>query len=303
MTQFESLPNELIYVIFKYLNASDILNALSNLNSHFTALLTIYNDYKVDFRSVSKDLYDFVCSQLVPSHVQMLYLSNKRNTYGQIQNFFNRFSLISFSSRLRSLSLKSCLENESKEIIDHLHLLTKLTVLSFVANAGADFNTESRRRLVKAISQLPLLRICTIKLYSDELIFDDIPGLVFQSLKYICLGISSLDQLVYLCRCAPNLKRLIVDAIIDEPLNIDDCSSLANLTHLSIRTEATMEEFERLLSKARSLVSLSLVCSNFQCHDGNRWQQILSKLHLSTLRFLFLSIDALSLPMKNSHQC
>lgn len=78
MTQFESLPNELIYLIFKYLNANDILNALSNLNSRFTALLATYTNYKLDFRSVNKDVYDFVCSQMIPSHVQTLHLSNKR---------------------------------------------------------------------------------------------------------------------------------------------------------------------------------------------------------------------------------
>jgi hypothetical protein len=148
MTQLESLPNELIYVIFKYLNANDILHALSNLNSRFTSLLVTYTEYKVDFRSVNKNVYDFVCSLLVPSHVQTLYLSNKRNTHGQIQNFFNRFSLSSFSSRLRSLSLKTCFENEFKEIIDQLHLLTKLTSFSVVANAGADISSDSRRQLV-----------------------------------------------------------------------------------------------------------------------------------------------------------
>jgi len=95
--------------------------------------------------------------------------------------------------------------------------------------------------------------------------------------------------LVHLCRRAPNLKHLVIDAIVDEPLNMDDCSSLANLTHLSMRTEANMEEFERLLTKARSLVFLSLVCSNFECHDGSRWQQILSKMKLSKFCFLFFT--------------
>jgi hypothetical protein len=92
-----------------------------------------------------------------------------------------------------------------------------------------------------------------------------------------------------LCRRAPHLKRLVIDTVIDEPLSIDDCSSLANLTHLSMSTDANMEEFERLLTQARSLVFLSLVCSNFECHDGNRWQQILSKIKLSKFHFLFFT--------------
>jgi len=192
MTQFESLPNELIYLILEYLNAKDILNALSNINSRFTTLLATCTNYKLDFRSVKKDIYDFVCSQMIPSHVQTLHLSNKRYTYGQIQNFFNRFSLNSFSCRLRSLSLKSCIEIGFKEIVDQLHLLTKLTVFSFVANAGADFSFDSRRQLVQTLAQLPSLRRCTIKIYNDLLIFD-ISGLIFQPLEYVCLGISSLD--------------------------------------------------------------------------------------------------------------
>ena len=289
MTQFESLPNELINLLFKYLNANDMFNALSNLNSRFTALLATYADYKIDFRSVSKGVYDFVCSQMNPSHVRVLYLSDKRNTCGQIQDFFDRFLLSSFSSRLRSLSLDSCPSDRCRAIIDQLPSLTKLTAFSFVADAGADFNFDLRRHLVQTIAQLPFLRQCTIKIYNDVLILDETSDLAFQSLEYLCLGLSYLDQLVHLCRRVPNLKHLTVDAVIDEPLNIDDCSSLANLTHLSIRTNATMEEFERLLIKARSLVSLSVVCSSFECRDGTRWQQLLSKIRLSKFHFLFFT--------------
>jgi hypothetical protein len=158
-----------------------------------------------------------------------------------------------------------------------------------VANAGADISFDSRRQLVQAIAQLPFLKQCTMKIYNDLLIFDNISKVVFQSLEYVCLCISSLDQLVHLCRHAPNLKRLVIDAVIQEPLTIDDCSSLANLTHLSIRTNSSMEEFERLLIQARSLISLSLVCSNFECRDGNRWQQLLSKIHLSKFHLLFFA--------------
>ncbi len=157
-----------------------------------------------------------------------------------------------------------------------------------MANASADISYDSRRQLVQAIAQLPSLQRCTIKIYNDEFIFD-ISGLVFQSLKYICLGISSLDQMIHLCRRAPNLKHLIIDAVINYPLSINDCSSLGNLTHLSLRTDANMQEFQQLLTKARSLVSLSLVCSNFECRDGNRWQQILSKINLSKFHFLFFT--------------
>jgi hypothetical protein len=128
-----------------------------------------------------------------------------------------------------------------------------------------------------------------MKIYSDLLIFDNISKVVFQSLEYVCLSISSLDQLVHLCRHAPNLKRLVIDVVIQEPLTIDDCSSLANLTHLSIRTDSSMEEFERLLIQAGSLISLSLVCTNFECRDGNRWQQLLSKIHLSKFRLLIVT--------------
>jgi len=158
-----------------------------------------------------------------------------------------------------------------------------------VANAGVDISFDSRRQLVLAIAQLPCLKQCTMKIYNDLLIFDNISKVVFQSLEYVCLGISSLDQLVYLYRHAPNLKRLVIDAAIEEPLTIDDCSSLANLTHLSIRTDSSMEEFERLLIQARSLISLSLVCTNFECHDGNRWEQLLSKIHLSKFCLLIVT--------------
>ena len=288
MNQFESFPNELIYLIFKYLNANDIFNGLSNLNRRFDALLGAYMDYKVDFRYVRKNVYDFVCAQMNPNHVQTLYLSNKRYSCGQIENFFNRFPLVSFSSRLRSLSLKCCFDNHCKEIINQLPHLTNLTSFSFVANAGANISYESRRQLVEIIARLPFLQRCTVKIYNDELAFD-IYGLVFQSVTYLCLGISSLDQIVHLCRRAPNLKHLIIDAVIDAPLSVDDCSALGNLTHLSMRTDANMQELQQLLTKARSLVYLSLGCSNFDCRDGNRWQQILSTINLSKFRFIFFT--------------
>jgi hypothetical protein len=287
MTRLESLPNEILYFIFEYFCITDILRTFSNLNSRFTALLSAYADYKVDFRSVSKHDYDYVCSQVNPSHVQTLYLSNRRDTHGQIQHFFNIFPLNSFTSRLRSLSLRSCTETELKQIVDHLPLLTKLTVFSFVATSSTEISSDSRNQLVLALIQLPSLQQCTLTFYEDGLVFNHTSGLVFRSLEYAYLHISSLDQMIDFCRHAPNLKRLTIDAVYDEPLTIEDCSSLSNLTHLSIRTGANMEELDRMLTKAQSLVSLTLVCSNFECNNGQRWQQLLSKLHLSQFRFLF----------------
>lgn len=217
---------------------------------------------------------NYICSEVNPSDVQTLHLSNKRHIYGQIEHFFSLCPLDLFSSRLRSLSPKSCSENELRAILEHLHLLAKLTVFSFVANASTLFSSDARNQLVRTLSQLLSLRQCTIKVYDDGLVFNHRTKYVFGSLEYCYIHLSSLDRIVHLCSHAHNLKRLLIGTVYDEALSIEDCSSLSNLTHFSMRTAASMNEHDRMLTKAKSLVSLSLVCSGVECCDGLRWQQL-----------------------------
>lgn len=58
MALLEALANEIVYFMFEYFGITEMLSVFSNLNSRFSDLLGAYADYKVGFRSVSKDLYD-----------------------------------------------------------------------------------------------------------------------------------------------------------------------------------------------------------------------------------------------------
>lgn len=288
MTTFESLPNEIIYVLFEYLPIHDIFGSLSQLNSRYDTLIAQYVHFVIDFRSVRKYIYDEALSQIIPSQTQSLYLSNKRPTYGQIDHFFNRFSLESFGLRLCSLSLKSCSSQTLKCVIDAIPSLKILARFVFEGSASVEYDHNIRQSLVLALTKLPLLERCTIKIYNEELTFDQDPEIVFPSLKYLFLRLSSLNQVVHVCRQAPQLTHLKIGAIFQSTLTVTDCSSLSQLRCLSIRTSATMDELERLLSSARSLRSFSILCSLFEVSDAHRWQCLISKIHPLRFRFVFL---------------
>lgn len=103
-TFLECLPNKLFVKIFSYLNGIDTFFAFSNLNNRFQSILFKYCQ-SFDFKSISKTKFDFILQGHHFQQCKLLRLSNDEYTPGQIEYFFQSYSLTNLCPQLESLSL------------------------------------------------------------------------------------------------------------------------------------------------------------------------------------------------------
>ena len=92
---FECLPNELLLIIFEYIDAIHIFRSFYDLNTRFHQLLcTKFRSYRLDLRSISKHDFQIICQQHLPfitDRVNSLYLSDNEETPNLPKIFLSRW--------------------------------------------------------------------------------------------------------------------------------------------------------------------------------------------------------------------
>ena len=105
----ESLPDEILLEIIKYLKSADVIRAFCRLNTRFNGILcSCMIENGTDFRSISKENFQFICQNQLPiitTHITTLCLSDDDETPYQSKLLLrNGFTLNQFQS-LKSLSI------------------------------------------------------------------------------------------------------------------------------------------------------------------------------------------------------
>ena len=72
----EILPTEILFEIFDYLTAFDILRAFINLNQRINGVIGGYS-FQLDCQRISRSKFDFICRHIQPERVISLYLSDE----------------------------------------------------------------------------------------------------------------------------------------------------------------------------------------------------------------------------------
>lgn len=119
---FEQLPNEIIAEIFSFLLGNDCVLAFSCLNQRFQCLIEEYSR-GFNFQFVNKTQFDWFFEQYDKNWWKSLKLSNEY-IFGQIEYFFQCYSLVDDRSQLQSLSLLQL------EHVDQFHLSYQLSFLT-----------------------------------------------------------------------------------------------------------------------------------------------------------------------------
>ena len=95
--KFESLPNELLLELFEYFKTIDLLRTFFHINARFDALfVSHFQQFRLDFRSISKVDFDFVSQQCLSSiadRVITIHLSDDDET-PHLSDHFRRFSFL-----------------------------------------------------------------------------------------------------------------------------------------------------------------------------------------------------------------
>lgn len=210
----DTLPVELVHHLLKYFSAYEIFNTFSNVSSYIDNVLLTYSNYCVNFKSVAKKEFDFVCQRIIPDQVIQLTLSDDECTPGQVELFLSRFQINQFTN-LRSLTLVEVGSDFWESIITKLIDLKNLRSFFYDSSNRTDtcVNKLSYDDIVVLDKQLfnsysPILpQLNRLKLSHG----DFFSSVQFPYLRHLILKDCKIDILKHICSAAPQLKSLQIE--------------------------------------------------------------------------------------------
>jgi hypothetical protein len=272
-----TLPAELLYCILDRLNAKDILFSFRNVCTHFHAITSTYNRYKIQFTSTSsKDDIHRMCQIIRPKNIVSLVLTNTHCASDRIQLFLALIDLHQLN-RLYSLDLFGLNVCDLNKIMHHIITLPTLMSLSLRTGSSEGMNDATMALLslniaTSSLRKLYLRTICP-KIYQiswpnqcklEQLTIDNLTH------KQLC------DVLHHL----PNLRAFSSNNYSMDPTDqIVLPTPLRLLTSLTLRSSSMLiDKLESLLSRTPSLVNLHIV-SCFSTFDFlqrlSQWEQFI----------------------------
>jgi hypothetical protein len=197
-TYLDYLPVELLLMIFEFLSHCDIIYSFINHSLYLNSVINNYNWFRLNFRSISKSRFDFICNHLNLERILSLTLSDDSKTPGQVQLFFTRFSLRDFI-HLQSLTLLS-ITNE-----DISPILSDLPKLEYLQSLFTECRSSQPLLLGKILNQLKTLENLSVS-HGD--IFDHNIAFPLHHLKVLDAGTCNFLELRRLQMIVPGLISL-----------------------------------------------------------------------------------------------
>ncbi len=283
--RLELLANEILLDLFEYLNTSDLFHAFYNLNYRFKQLLrTHIRFYSLDFRSISKDCFDIICEQYLPSTIDQitsLYLSDDDETPGQPKLFLSHYFTLNQFQQLQSLSLCAIYSwNMLNEIILQCRDLQYLTHLNII-NSNC---TEGRDSLIDSIWSLSKLTHCYLSHISKFGSWFNSISINLSSMQYFTINSSYLysNILFSIFEHTPNLRYLSFDGHDYKQLNVLSPVMASSLITFEY---AIRENKQRLIILFQNMPNLSnLKLEIFEINwNGYDWENLLTN-HLPNIK-------------------
>ncbi|CAF1450355.1 unnamed protein product [Adineta steineri] len=253
-SMFALFPSEILHEIFQYLTTYDTLYAFKGINQRIDTLLCNSVECDLNFKSMPKSKFDFICQSISPEQIRSLILSDDNDTVRQIHLFFRSF-YIRRCVNLKLLALHHINDQDWKKIAAKLHYLSNLTSVS-----------------LKSSNHLS-------------------PIIVESSLKSLTLGICTMNELHEWLLCTPMLLDLEVELIgyrstTNESFRSNPIAS--NIRRLKVifpeRFYTTADDLEALFVSMSKLEILTcIIKTEVNLPHGIRWDNLIEK-HLSQLK-------------------
>jgi hypothetical protein len=271
-----TLPVEILYYIFDRLDAQTIFLSVRNTCRQLRTVANRYDKFNLNFKSISKPDFYFLCNRIDPQDVTSLTLSHDVETIDQIDLFLSYFGTRHFN-RLRSLTLLAIEERHLKLILQCVNIRS---LISFSLKIGKS-DDRKRNTTAKLLSSvLTQSNLVTLDLDVQPGRIEKIDWPSPYTLQYLRIGNNiQFDQLDAILRCLPHLRTLVISTLL---CSYTDKNILTNLSKpfpsiVSLTIENLNSEIDRLelfLSLTPSLTYLKLIGKgNFL--DGNRWEQFI----------------------------
>lgn len=300
--KLEFLPNELILVIFGYINDIELLGLFSNLNARFNDLLCHrWKKYRLNFQTMNKKDMDLICRRALPNiidRIVALHLSDDDDTPYQIERFFSyRFSLrqMTHLTRLSLYQLRS-----SYVLNDILAQLSRLRHLISLKIDQIHFGMEETDQFTRIIWSLPNLTHFHIA-GANFRHYCCLPELtIYSSFKqlYMLDSYFTLEQVAHLLECTFYLVDLSITIFQDstghelmfDPFlnNLSPSLTVLNIEFVYLQS---LEELKYLFLMVPNLHELKIkIYDSRQVINGNDWERIICD-HLSKLKVFYLHMS------------
>ncbi|CAF1200220.1 unnamed protein product [Rotaria sordida] len=277
-----TLPVELIYRILNNLDNQTILFSFGNVCKRFQSIINTYNQYKLNFQSVSKSCFHSICYLIHPENIISLTLSNDNKTPNQIKCFFSFFQIQQFTC-LRSLTLIEIDENDFHNIFPFKNILISL---SFTFRNSILQNSKTLQLISSIISNNNLRHLDFFLSSSkiDDLIWPN--QCLLQSL--VLSNRINFIQFSTILSYSLQLKKFVLqDCIIEDLTDIDSLISYPQLISLTFDdSELNVNECQLILSLTPSLEYLHIV-GGTNLSNGFCWEKFIQKKLLKLNKFEF----------------
>jgi len=288
----ESLANEMLLELFEFFDTVDLLHAFHGLNSRFDTLLFVhFRHFHLDFRSVSKNDFDLVCRQYLPSiddRIVSLCLSDDDDTPQQTDLFLSQSLHFLQFIHLRSVSLYHVRSNLIFcMLIDEWHHLSHLTHLNII-ECNVDWKGHSPR-LIDEIWKLSRLTHCRIRTSDDYYKTLSVPIMISSSITFLSFNGFKvyLQDLASLIEHTPHLRNLHV-TFSKEYQSKDLQSPFPSLKVLKITHTGSKQRLMNFLQNTPNLSQLAVKTQGQL--DGDSWEQIITN-HLPRLKVFRLKME------------
>ncbi|CAF1494086.1 unnamed protein product [Adineta ricciae] len=276
--KLESLPNEIVLILFENFSLFELFQYFRGLNSRFSNLLyQEFYKFQLDLRSLSKTRFEQICQAYVPSirnQIVSIHLSNDSETPQAIQLFLSQGYKLRQFIHLAALLISNL---PSKEAVDeimnecsHLSHLRHLTIEGIAAVSEND-----KQNVFNQVWSLPKLESVRLSISSSAGSFCN-STVISKSLKYLNIqqNTYSLATFADLCHHTPNLRHLsgsftveYYESQILKPIN--------SITRLNIAFQGCENMFEHVLENLPNLYQLR--CDLNDYISGYQWENIIRK--------------------------
>lgn len=291
----ESLPNELLYEIFKYFNTENLFDAFYGLNKRLNTIMFNHIWYSNGlFHSVSKKIFNTTCIEYLPVNkhrITSLQLSNNDQSPQQMECFFDYgFHLRDFP-RLQSLELHYIYGNHRLTQITYelsqLHSLTKLNWYECFLPTNPNYQLKFMNQLWS----LPKLSELNLHIEPEYKYSFVAPTIISFSIEHISItGVYyKAKTIANLLKTTPNIQSLSIEMTCTEQTQ-EFSMIVPTLNQLDIKVysgnKRTIENFLRTLPNLQILkmeiINLTL--------NGDELEKIITN-YLPTLKRFDFKMD------------
>jgi hypothetical protein len=263
-----TLPIELLHRIIDYVDTETIFFSFRNVCKYFYTIINSYNQYKLDFRSITKPTFHRVRHFIQPENVISLIISNEYKTPGQINLFNSLFNIHTFT-RLRALTLIQVSDSDMNIYLKHA---STCPLVSLTIDNRRHWKNNATSVTIEFFMNCPLRHLTLTQWSSIQKIF------------HIFLYFHYLETLVLDGLLMPNINENLIT-----PLEIK--SKLKSLTMNFY--SSSVDTIVLILSCTPSLIHLKLIGQPTEFRlvwDGYWWTEFIQK-NLPQLRWFEFFFD------------